>query len=64
MMDRCVRGECWFRVLGVSGAQHGGGKLNYGAEQNPRSALLGDLFLMGNCRLWTVTDEMRASRRS
>ena len=39
-------GSVGFRVLRVSRAQHGGSKLNYGAGWNPRSALLGDLFLM------------------
>ena len=60
-----------FGAIRVSGALSGGGKLDYDAVQNPRSALVGDLFLMlGRLRTPTSlgpaerSDLRRTSRRS
>ena len=52
-------GSVGLGALGVSRAQCRGGELNYGAGQNPRSALLGDLFLMSGW-LQIVHDCQRA----
>ena len=60
-----------FRPIRVSGALSGGSKLDYDAARNPRSALVGDLFLMlGRLRNADESgpaersDERSASRRS